>query len=233
MDTRRQIAEVERKAHQGDYGAWRRDFCRSYREVLARICRQASEEQKEYLAARGTAMSCAKGCAFCCVQYISISLAHGLLIVDYLYRNAKLIDPFLKRYGKWQRSLAGSAALQELEKYTSNSNVVRRTPQGLLDLYARYNIACPFLEQNLCTIYPVRPICCASHVSISPPEYCRSQSESQAMICEATPPEKDLRELAMLGEPMLSLHQETMPRLVFRLLIEGLPEVEKKVELLS
>jgi Fe-S-cluster containining protein len=230
MNIRRQIELTEKKAHQGEYGSWRRAFCRSYREVTGRICRQAAREQKEYLDSTGASISCGRGCAHCCSQYISISLAHGLAIVDYLYFNHALIDPFLNRYSKWLQAMAGSEPLQALERYTNQSKKVKRTPQELLDTYARQNVPCPFLRNSLCTIYPVRPICCASHISISPPELCRADSADPPMISEATPSHEDLLELAMLGEPVLSLHQETLPSLVFRLLTEGFPEVRRKVE---
>jgi Fe-S-cluster containining protein len=111
--------------------------------------------------------------------------------------------------------------------------VVQRTPQDLLDDYARLGAPCPFLEDGACVIYEVRPICCASHLSISPPERCREGSAEQPLICEATPDAEGLRELALLGEPALALHQETLPALVFRLLTEGFPEVMRRLEEMS
>jgi Fe-S-cluster containining protein len=233
MDLRHQISRVEQKARQGEFGAWRKAFCAKYREVSERICRQASLEQKTYLNSVNAAISCHKGCAYCCSQYISVSLAHGLVIADYLYSHVKLLELFPKCYKKWQGALGENSVLAELEKYTNFSYEVRRTPQELLDRYATLEIPCPFLVDNACAIYPVRPICCASHISISPPEFCRASSAEPAMISEATPHQEDLRELAMLGEPVLSLHQESMPTLVFRLLTEGLPEIVRKLNLMA
>ena len=228
------LRRVEIKAHQGEYGAWRKQFCKNYRLIATRICRAASLEQKAYLDSEGSTITCRKGCAYCCSQYISVSLAHGLVIVDYLYINPpKLLEAFLSRYEKWRRAAAGSPALVALEKCTNLSPTVKRTPQELLDKYAELDIPCPFLASNACTIYQVRPICCASHVSVSPPDFCRQGSASPALISEAVPLPGELRQLALTGEPLLSLHQETLPSLVFRLLMEGLPEIIRKVELVG
>jgi len=229
VDVRQQIRRVEIKAHQGEYGAWRKGFCKNYRQTAARICLESSREQKAYLDSVGSTISCRKGCAYCCAQYISISLAHALVIVDYLYANPNLTGSFLNRYEKWRRAAAGTPELEALEKYTNLSSTVRRTPQELLDKYARLNLPCPFLVSDACSIYPVRPICCASHVSVSPPEFCRAANPSRALISEAVPSQERLRELAMLGEPILSLHQESLPSLVFALLTEGLPEILHRV----
>ena len=233
MDVRRQISKIELEAHRGEYGAWRKDYCKSYRATADRFCRQALLEARAYLDSQGSVASCRKGCAYCCVQYISISLGHGLVIVDYIYNNPFLLEPFLRRYEKWRDVTSDNVALQNLERYTTLSPVVCRTPQNLLDEYAKLEVSCPFLAQDACTIYPVRPICCASHMSVSPPERCRASSILQPLICEATPSPAGLRELAALAEPVMSLHQETLPSLVFRLLTEGLPEVMRKLEKLA
>ena len=230
MDIRKQIQKIEREACRGEYGAWRKNFCRNYREVRDRICRQASHEQLLYLDSIGASISCRRGCAFCCSQYISVPLAHGLVIADYLYTRNELIEPFMLRFEKWQRVVSGSAALQALEQYTTFSPQVRQTPQELLKQYALMDVPCPFLVGHACVIYAVRPICCASHVSVTPPEICRPENADQALISEATPSTEGLRELAQLGERELFMHQETLPRLVYRMLTQGLPEICRRIQ---
>ena len=233
MDTTRQLADIERSARQGDYGAWRKEFCRKYREVMTRICRTAVEEQRAYIVSVGATASCHKGCVYCCSHYVSVSLAHGLVITDYLYTHPELQGSFLRRYDKWRRATEENVALQELEQYTTFSPTVRRTPQALLDDYAKLNVPCPFLTEKACSIYPVRPICCASYTAISPPDYCQPDCANLAVICEAVPSVEGLRELAMLGERALTMHQESLPSLVYRLLTEGLPEVMRKLDIMS
>ena len=229
MDTRRRMKKTEMEARRGSYGAWRRDFCREYGAIASRICREAYEGHKTYLDSLGTAITCRRGCAYCCSHYISISLGHGLVIADYLYAHPEALEAFLGRYEKWRHATAGAPALRTLEQYTTFSAVVRGTPQALLDDYAGLGVPCPFLAGGACSIYPVRPICCASHFSISPPQRCREGSPEQPLICEATPSPEGLRRLAALGEPALWLHQETMPSLVYRMLTEGLPEIMRQL----
>jgi len=233
VDIRRQVAKIERSAHQGEYGIWRKTFCRDYREVMVRICRAAAAEQEAYITSLSSSVSCHKGCVYCCSQYVSISIAHGLVITDYLYKHQEFLDHFLRRYEKWLQTLAGTPALVTLEQYTTFSPVVRRTPQALLDDYAKLDVPCPFLLNSSCTIYAVRPICCASHVAISPPEFCMAENADSALICEMVLSSDGLRELALLGDRMLTMHQESLPFLVYRLLTEGFPEVTRKLELLT
>ena len=38
--------------------------------------------------------------------------------------------------------------------------------------YFSEQIACPFLEDESCSIYPVRPSICREYIVYSPPEYC-------------------------------------------------------------
>jgi Fe-S-cluster containining protein len=227
LDTR--IERIKRQAQEGAHGAWRRDICRQYRILQDRICNQARQEMLLYLDSIERSVTCLEGCSYCCSQYISISSAQALVIVDYLYQDAELLSRFLSNYEQWLDALAeadaGGQILGKLEESTTYSLMVKPTPQDLLTEYADLNLACPFLVENKCSVYPVRPVCCASHHSVSPPEWCAPGSCEQPMIYEAMPAREGLIELNHLTEASLSLHQETMPVLVYNLLTIGLPGV--------
>jgi len=38
--------------------------------------------------------------------------------------------------------------------------------------YAKLKIACPFLKDEACMIYDIRPLVCSCQVAVTPPEYC-------------------------------------------------------------
>jgi Fe-S-cluster containining protein len=237
MDIQRQIKEIEKQAHHGGYGLWRKSFCREYLKLQKEACVEAREELLSYLDSIGQHITCRMGCAHCCSQYISISVSNGIVIVDYLYSNPRVLEKFLRNYEKWLRimdsGIENTRILRKLEEYTSFSPVVKPTPQDLLTEYAFLQVPCPFIVDSVCIIYPVRPICCASHFSISSPGLCIATSIEQPMICEATPSRQYLIKINNLTELRLSLHQETMPKLVFDLLTIGLPGMLGKLDRLA
>jgi Fe-S-cluster containining protein len=97
--------------------------------------------------------TCRKACAFCCYQQVLMTNGEALLIKEYLRKNP---DTYLnmermKLHKSWQKNDKGSA--WDHSVYSEK--------------------ACPFLQpDNLCSIYPVRPLACRNHRSIESPELC-------------------------------------------------------------
>jgi Fe-S-cluster containining protein len=237
MNIQRQIREIEKKAHQGSYGAWRKTLCREYPVLQNEACTEARKELLSYIDSIGQSVTCRMRCAHCCSQYISISVSNGIVIADYLYTNPRVLEKFLRNYERWLRimdnGIENIRVLGKLEEYTTLSHAVKPTPQDLLTEYAFLQVPCPFIVDSVCIIYPVRPICCASHFSLSDPDWCVATSIDQPMICEATPSMQYLIRINNLTEARLSSHQETMPKLVFDLLTIGLPGVMQKLDRLT
>ena len=50
--------------------------------------------------------------------------------------------------------------------------IVKR-PASLSTAYCGFEQPCPFLKENLCQIYPYRPLACRMHFSLTPPHWCR------------------------------------------------------------
>lgn len=229
MNITRQVQEIEKKAHTGAYGAWRKAFCQEYRHLLSQIRAETLSDFRQHLTSTGESITCRKGCVHCCYQYMSISIAHGIAVVDFLYSHEAVLRRFLANYQKWRRSIESSPVnldiLKRLEECTTLRPTPRHPSQELLTSYFNMSVACPFLVDSACAVYAVQPICCGSHYSISPPEWCRVSSPNPPHIYEAVPSEVSLRRLAGLADPRLAAHQETLPTLVYRLLTEGLPAV--------
>jgi hypothetical protein len=82
-------------------------------------------------------------------------------------RRTALVQRFDKAMGRMQKV----GLLDELEqgwctdKGQFNDRAVSKT-------YFSEQIACPFLEDESCSIYPVRPSICREYIVYSPPEYC-------------------------------------------------------------
>jgi Fe-S-cluster containining protein len=226
-DVLRQVNDVEKKAHAGQYGMWRRQFCRDYSRVLNQILAERHRLFLETIEAKGETITCRKGCANCCCQHIEAYLAHGIYIADYLYANEKLLHVFLKDYEHWY-SIAGPVsgeidllqhqAAAELKKFDSWWFLV----SPLLKRYFRLATPCPFLKDGACAIYSVRPGCCASHYSVNPPELCSVNNVEGSPTYDLILRESDQQKLGALAPAELFIYQMTMPVLVYRLLTEGL-----------
>ena len=89
-------------------------------------------------AAMGVVCSC--GCAYCCVQPVSLTAAEAFCVAAAL------------------RNRPGTrAAVVEAD----------RTIRGMpADLQAQARIVCPLLEDSACSIYPARPLACHAFVSV-------------------------------------------------------------------
>ena len=228
------IREIKRKSHQGDAGAWRKEFTRQYRQGLERIFEEIREEIRPYIDSPEEGITCKKECTHCCEHFVSIPVSHAVLITDYLYASEKALSSFLGGYDRWVRVIEDNpqayAVFSSLEEHCASAAIVKPYSQELLAAYHAFSIPCPFLDRGQCAIYPVRPVCCATYFSVSPPEYCQSDSNIPATILEVKPSEANLRKLAELTDPRLSLHQESLPKLVYKLLTNGLPEVFLEIQ---
>ena len=228
------IKEVQRKARQGESGEWRKEHDRRYRQALESIFEETQVETRPYINTSEEGITCKKGCTHCCEHFVSVPVSHAVVIADYLYASEKAMSIFLRGYGKWRRSIEedpqATAVFGDLQEDTASAAVVKTSSQELLSAYHVLAIPCPFLDGGRCSIYAVRPVCCAAYFSVSPPEHCLADSTTPATIFEVTPSQANLRKLAQLTDPRLSLHQESLPKLVYKLLTTGLPEVALEVE---
>ena len=211
-------------------------FTRRYRHLLNDCLSAIEEESRAYLEKHQQQTACRQGCVSCCSQFVSVNVAHALLVVNYLYDDEILLEYFLKRYRIWRKSFSkkstASTILNQLENYTTRSAVVCSYPQELCSAYHRLEIACPFLKQGSCSIHAIRPIVCAAYFSLTDAEYCRPDSATPPLILEITPPRELLMEMDGLIKPQFHLHQESLPDLVYKLMTRGMAEVSKELEYL-
>ena len=229
-----QIQEIERKEHIGTYGAWRKVYCEKYREALDQVRKDTYNDFLNILDSRGEKITCREGCVHCCYQHIYISLAHGIVIVDYLYSKQAVLKQFLSNYEKWRHSIGNISDRIDnlrgrvLSEPQSLGEVIAST-EPLSKRYFTMQVPCPFLIRSACAIYIVRPICCSSHYSVSPPEWCEFTNPNELTIHEVIPKYTDIYKLVELGGPKLTLYQLTLPTLIYRLLTEGLSTILNKL----
>src|SRR5262245_54357598 len=120
----------------------------------------------------GKSVSCRKGCGACCRQVVPISAseAHAL---------ARLVDAMpeprrtqvRERFADARRRLEASGLADVFRKVDESFDSSAR---GLE--YFGLGIACPFLEEESCSIHPDRPVACREYLVTSPAENCSNPS---------------------------------------------------------
>ena len=222
----RQIKKIEAKENIGSYGAWRKEFCRKYLGLLIRIRNNTYNSLIETISPKGEMITCRKGCNYCCFEHLTVSVAHGIVIVDYLYNRKELLKQFVHNYEKWRRKGYNiSNSIDRIQIQASSSSMpIDRVMAAIGPLSARYvdmNIQCPFLVDNRCFIYDVRPFPCSGHYSVSPPDWCDPITPQKPIIHQLIPNEEDLSKIVLLAGPQLILYELTLPIMIYKLLTEG------------
>lgn len=221
-----QIRRTEDREKKGLHGSWRREFCRKYVALLTASRQKSYQSLVDSLSLERKEISCKRGCAYCCYHYVTVSLAQGIAIVDYLYSRKDLLKQFLDNYADW-RNKGGTIAdgidgirLRALASSVPIDRVIADT-RPLSTRYFEAVIPCPFLADNTCSIYEVRPTSCSGHHAVSPPDWCAPGSRRNPDIRRSMPDDEDFIKMVQLADSRISLYELTLPTLIYRLLTEG------------
>jgi Fe-S-cluster containining protein len=89
------------------------------------------------------------------------------------------MSSFIKNYKKWKNRLDEHEGILDefqqayAELFESGFDSEKRLKlEELGARYAKFKIGCPFLKDDACMIYDVRPLVCSCQVAVTPPEYC-------------------------------------------------------------
>jgi len=121
--------------------------------------------------------SCRQGCAHCCYYLVPVSPAEAF----HLEREMRTLPPPQQRAIVGVFRMAGRRLLKRLPEYQAERSDTHRSAerlQRLSDWYASLHLACPFLMNNLCAIYNLRPLACREYWVTSDPDCCRIDSKT-------------------------------------------------------
>jgi Fe-S-cluster containining protein len=125
---------------------------------------------EENVAERGLTISCQKGCGACCRQIVPIAPveAHGIRdLVENMPEPRK--TEILSRFAAAKEKMTAAGMWQKMdERATWPEDQVLKTG---LD-YFRLGVACPFLEEESCSIHLDRPMACREYLVTSPAINC-------------------------------------------------------------
>jgi methyltransferase-like protein/Fe-S-cluster containining protein/2-polyprenyl-3-methyl-5-hydroxy-6-metoxy-1,4-benzoquinol methylase len=138
--------------------------------ILQRLADEAVEATHSQVAQEGKAISCRAGCGACCRQLVPLAPAetyHVAALVEQL--PAPRRGEVRRRFHEAERRLAAAGLLERLASPALSSEAA--VSLGLE--YFGLGIACPFLEDESCSIHPDRPLACREYLVASPAENCR------------------------------------------------------------
>lgn len=123
---------------------------------------------KVLVAARGETVSCRAGCAACCRHLVPLSETEARLIHDLVAAMPEPQQGQVKaRFAEAMRRLDEAGLLELLRNPTAIPDT-----SALGMRYLPLHIACPFLEDERCSIYADRPLECREYLVTSPAENC-------------------------------------------------------------
>ena len=124
----------------------------------------------ERAGAEGRAVSCRKGCGACCRQLVPISeveARHIGRLVEELPESRR--EEIRARFARARERLAEAGLLEKLQDRESFAD---EDAASFGRRYFQLGIACPFLEDESCSIHADRPISCREYLVTSPAVNC-------------------------------------------------------------
>ncbi len=167
-------------AYKGKIGEARANFCREYIASKQTALNEIELDQLEKTAARLETITCRKGCANCCTQYILGTLQECEAIVYYLYQHEDILADFMLAYPVWRNRVkqydVAFKAVKDAVARQIREGVTEANTQAYDEANVRFlklNIQCPFQnKEGACSIHEVRPWNCAKPVVTTPSEWC-------------------------------------------------------------
>ncbi|MBV9835082.1 MAG: YkgJ family cysteine cluster protein [Alphaproteobacteria bacterium] len=145
--------------------------------TLLRLVNAVVEETERQVERKGLKISCTKGCGACCRQLVPISdvEAHHLrALVDAMPpARRKVIED---RFAEASRRLQ-EAGLKAYMMAPTGHSPEEATEFGLE--YYELDLACPFLEDESCSIHQDRPLVCREYLVTSPAANCSRLAEGE------------------------------------------------------
>ena len=228
------IADIKNKNVNAPQNSKRRQWAQRYLKYKAILNEQITEAQEDYTRSIGKKIPCKPGCSMCCNEFIAARLEECDAIAMYLYSDPLLMQTFIINYHDWHERLSSGDNILEKTTVSYQTLFKTRNPNdkkmcdAYILKYAETYTPCPFLKDDKCLIYPIRPFVCSVYCVLSDKKYCDPRSHKQAptehvKLKSATHPLSfentyytDLQGRTILG---------AMPKMVYDILRHGPPAV--------
>lgn len=129
----------------------------------------------------GKPISCTKGCGACCRQLVPISEMEARALTTLVEAMPEPRRTTIReRFTQAREQLLNSGlGMQTSDQVKAPKEQLRAFGLAYFDLH----IACPFLEEEACSIHPDRPLSCREYLVTSPASHCtRPTAETIKMV---------------------------------------------------
>jgi Fe-S-cluster containining protein len=128
--------------------------------------------------ADGTPISCHAGCAACCRQMVPVSMFEAEELTRWIATLPE--DARADIESRFHRALSALRDAGVIEKILDpNWPLQEGFATDVAMAYFKAHVACPFLQDENCGIYPVRPLACREYMVTSPPALCQDPKANQ------------------------------------------------------
>jgi Fe-S-cluster containining protein len=126
----------------------------------------------------GLAVSCKAGCGACCRQMVPLSIFEAETLSAWIRTLSEARQEELA--GRFHQALLSLAAAGLIDRMVNEDWLAETESarQVALDYFYKH-IPCPFLENESCSIHPIRPLICREYLVTSPPQYCADPATLQ------------------------------------------------------
>jgi Fe-S-cluster containining protein len=139
--------------------------------VLQILDNRFIESVTDDLAATGRSVSCKAGCGACCRQMVPISIFEAEALADWVRTLPEAKQQVLaRRFHDALTKLAAAGIIDRMVNVDWLAETESARQLAVDYLFAR--VPCPFLENESCSIHPIRPLICREYLVTSPPEHC-------------------------------------------------------------
>ena len=151
--------------------------------LLRRFGEEAQMLVETQLSSEGKTRSCTKGCFACCHMLVPLSVPEAYALINCIRswpvekqqriaERLAQVKSVLLSQGLWHRLVElGESSLPPDDEMLEPINQ---------EFYA-LRIACPFLEENMCSIYDERPAACRELLVTSPADRCQDMANPEIL----------------------------------------------------
>jgi Fe-S-cluster containining protein len=142
----------------------------TFRSLTNRVVDAAVKRERN----AGREISCKAGCGACCRQLIPLSVTEARQLPRLI---AGLEEAHRSRVmARFDEAISKLRANDMWDRLERNSTLSRDQRLELAIEYFRLGIPCPFLEEESCSIHPIRPVICRQYLVTSAPVHCADPS---------------------------------------------------------
>jgi Fe-S-cluster containining protein len=129
----------------------------------------------EEAAAVDRPISCRAGCGACCRQMVPVSIFEAEALTAWLSTLPE--DRMADLRERFHRALSALRDAGVIDSILDGTWVLDEDQSTQLAIdYFHAGVPCPFLEDESCSIHPIRPLACREYLVTSPPALCRDPS---------------------------------------------------------